>query len=206
MQRNSTEEKIKKAALNVFAEKGYDQTKTRDIASSAGVNISTLHYYYRSKDRLFKMVSDEVFAKFNGISDAIFDADISFKQKIKRFVSDYTDFCRANPKLASFIIFESERNPEKVYDNIDFERFDRKIETELKELIDQGIIRPTSFPNFILNLVSLTIFPFLNKHMLHKFNGLTDKDFENLLEERKQIVPNMIIDSLFLKEENDEHK
>ncbi|GAB5476154.1 MAG: TetR/AcrR family transcriptional regulator [Maribacter sp.] len=195
----STERKIKDAALQVFAEKGYDQTKTRDIANSAGVNISTLHYYYRSKDKLFKMVSDEVFAKFNQISDSIFESDIPFKEKINRFVSDYTDFCRKNPKLASFIVFESERNPEKVYDNIDFERFDRKIELELKHLIAEGIVRPISYPNFILNLVSLTVFPFLNKHMLHKMNGLTENDFNDLLEQRKTMVPKMVIDYLYLK-------
>jgi len=201
MNNNPTEEKIKRAALDVFSAKGYSQTKTRDIASSAGVNISTLHYYYRSKDRLFKVVSDEVFTKFNKISDDIFDAEISFKEKIVKFVSDYTDFCSANPKLASFIIFESERNPEKVFDHIDFERFDRKIEGELNELIRRKVIRPISYPNFILNLVSMTIFPFLNKHMLHRLNGLTEKDFERLLEERKRMVPRMIINDLYLKEE-----
>ncbi len=199
MQLNSTEEKIKKAALKVFSDKGYAQTKTRDIASNAGVNISTLHYYYRSKDRLFKMVSDEVFEKFNKISHDILDADIPFEEKIRRFVSDYTDFYKANPKLASFIIFESERNPEKVFDNIDFERFDQKAERELRQLIQRGVIRPISYPNFVLNMVSMTVFPFLNKHMLHKFNGLTEKDFEDLLEERKIMVPQMIIDHLYLK-------
>ncbi len=195
----STERKIRDAALKVFAEKGYDQTKTRDIANSAGVNISTLHYYYRSKDKLFKMVSDEVFARFNQISDSIFESDIPFKEKINRFVCDYTDFCKENPKLASFIVFESERNPEKVYDNIDFERFDRNIELELEQLIAKGIIRPISYPNFILSLVSLTVFPFLNRHMLYKMNGLSENDFDDLLEQRKTMVPQMIIEYLYLK-------
>ena len=194
----STEQKIKKAALKVFSDKGYADTKTRDIANSAGVNISTLHYYFRSKDKLFKVISDEVFDKFNAISDRIFDSEASFKEKIKLFVSEYTDFCKDNPTIPSFIVFESERNPEKVYGKIDFRRFDSKIEKQLQQLISEKKIKPISYPNFILNLVSLTIFPFLNKHMLHQMNGLSEKDFHELLETRKEMVPKMIINDLYL--------
>ncbi len=193
-----TEEKIKNAALEVFSKKGYSDTKTREIAASAGVNISTLHYYYRSKDRLFRVVSDEVFGQFSDIGNSIFDSEIPFREKIVNFVSEYTDFCKANPHIPSFIVFESERNPKKVYGNIDFKSFDRKVETELNELIAQKVVRPISYTNFILNLVSLTVFPFLNKHMLHEINGLSEKDFDELLESRKAMVPQMIIDQLFI--------
>ena len=195
----NTETKIKEAALRVFSEKGYASTKTRDIASSAGVNVSTLHYHYRSKDKLFKVISDEVFSQFNKISDEVFEADISFDEKIKSFVSRYTDFCKLNPQLPSFIVFESERNPELVYGNIDFKKFDSKIESELKELISKGKIHPITYPDFILNLVSLTIFPFLNRHMLHRVNGLSNEELDALLERRKEMIPKMIIDSIYIE-------
>ncbi len=196
----STEQKIKDAAFKIFADKGYAQTKTRDIANSARVNISTLHYYFRSKDKLFKVVSDEVFGKFSGIVETIFDADIPFQEKIRGFVTVYTDFCKDYPSIPSFIVFESERNPEKVYGKIDFKKFDRKVELQLKACISKGEIRPISYPNFILNLVALTIFPFLNKHMLYTVNGLSDKDFDELLEIRKVMVPRMIINDLYVNQ------
>ncbi|WP_422079620.1 TetR/AcrR family transcriptional regulator [Ulvibacterium sp.] len=201
MTQTNTEERIKQAAIEVFAKKGFSDTKTRDIAAAANVNISTLHYYYRNKDTLFKIVADDVFRQFNAISESILNSDISFKEKIKEFVCQYTDFCKKNPHFPSFIVFESERNPDRVYGKIDFKAMDNVIERELNELIEKKVIRPISYPNYVLNLVSLTSFPFLNKHMLHRINGLSEDDFNELLETRKEMVPKMIIDYLYLKED-----
>ena len=49
----TVEERILDAAYHTFVEKGYEGAKMRDIASRADINISMLHYYYRSKDNLF---------------------------------------------------------------------------------------------------------------------------------------------------------
>lgn len=198
MSTTNSEEKIKQAAIELFSKKGYAETKTRDIAAKASANISTLHYYYGSKDKLFKLVTDDMFKQFNTVSEHVFNSDLSFKGKIEEFVSRWTDFCKENPHMPSFIVFESERNPDKVYGRIDFKAADNIIEKELKELISKKVIRPISYPNFIVNLVSLTFFPFLNKHMLHEINGLSEKDFNDLLETRKKMVPDMIINYLYL--------
>ncbi|MCP4977480.1 MAG: TetR/AcrR family transcriptional regulator [Maribacter sp.] len=199
MSTSNTEEKIKQAAIEVFSKKGYADTKTRDIASKANANISALHYYYGSKDKLFKTVTDDMFKQFNILSELAFDSNLSFKEKIEQFVSRWTDFCKENPHVPAFIIFESERHPDKVYGGINFKAVDNIMEKELEELISKKIIRPISYVNFMLNLVSLTLFPFLNKHMLHEINGLSDGDYKDLLETRKKMIPEMIIDYLYVK-------
>lgn len=40
------------AAYALIAEKGLEGLRTRDIAAKAGVNISTLHYYFATKEEL----------------------------------------------------------------------------------------------------------------------------------------------------------
>ena len=52
----STEEKILEAASEVFTEKGFSGTRTRDIAEKAGINLALLNYYFRSKEKLFEQV------------------------------------------------------------------------------------------------------------------------------------------------------
>ena len=49
----TVEERILDAAYVTFIENGYEGAKMRDIAARADINISMLHYYYRSKDNLF---------------------------------------------------------------------------------------------------------------------------------------------------------
>ena len=52
----STEDEIAQAAYTVFLLYGYHGTTLQQIASRAGVNKSAIHYYYRSKEKLYKIV------------------------------------------------------------------------------------------------------------------------------------------------------
>ena len=47
---------ILEVAETLFAEKGFDATSTRDIAKSAGVNVSMISYYFGSKEKLFEEI------------------------------------------------------------------------------------------------------------------------------------------------------
>src|SRR5689334_14077679 len=55
------------AAYTLIAEKGLEGLRTRDIVARAGVNISTLHYYFGTKDELLVAVLDHVRDKFVGV-------------------------------------------------------------------------------------------------------------------------------------------
>ncbi len=63
-----TEEKIFEAATEVFVEKGMDGARMQDIANHAGINKALLHYYYRTKEKLFSAVFEMIARKmFNKI-------------------------------------------------------------------------------------------------------------------------------------------
>ncbi|MGW6984798.1 TetR/AcrR family transcriptional regulator [Streptomyces sp. NPDC054932] len=48
-----TQERIRRAAREVFAERGYDKTSVRGIARVAGVDPALVHHYFGTKDDLF---------------------------------------------------------------------------------------------------------------------------------------------------------
>lgn len=54
-------EKVKKAALEVFMEKGYDGTSIRDIAQRAGCSVGLAYNYYATKDEMFTGALDIFF-------------------------------------------------------------------------------------------------------------------------------------------------
>jgi AcrR family transcriptional regulator len=56
-----TKERILRAAEGVFAAKGFDGASTRDIAAAAGVNISSLHYHWETKERLYYAVFESIY-------------------------------------------------------------------------------------------------------------------------------------------------
>ncbi len=53
-------EKILDAAITIFAQNGFEGARTRDIAALAQVNISTLHYHFKSKDNIYGSVIKKI--------------------------------------------------------------------------------------------------------------------------------------------------
>lgn len=52
------------SALSLLAEGGLEGLRTRDVAARAGVNISTLHYYFGTKEALLLALVEHASAKF----------------------------------------------------------------------------------------------------------------------------------------------
>jgi len=66
--RESTRERIREVALDVFAEHGFEGTSTREICSRAGVNGAALNYHWRSKQQLWEAVCERCGAWFGGVA------------------------------------------------------------------------------------------------------------------------------------------
>lgn len=57
-------DKILKAGLKLFSEKGYYDTTTNEIAKVAGVSIGSLYSYFNDKDAIFLSILDNYHKKF----------------------------------------------------------------------------------------------------------------------------------------------
>lgn len=73
--------KILKVAIKEFANKGYNSASTRDICANAGVNISSIAYYFKSKRGLYEEVLKIVVEKLNAYLGDIVSEFAVLKQK-----------------------------------------------------------------------------------------------------------------------------
>lgn len=192
-----TEERIRLAAIKVFTEKGFEATKTRDIAAEADINIASLHYYYRSKEKLFELIIGETMGRFSGLLDKMLDNTAPLHEKIRDFASAYIDFLKENPHLPLFILSESQRNLPILDAMMDGDKSLHILESQLKELIAKKLIRPISIHNFMVNLMGMVIFPFLSKPLIKLKTGLDENTYLEMLEERKTLIPEIIISHLY---------
>ncbi len=193
-----TSEKILDSAIDIFQEKGFNGTRMQAIADKAKINKSLLHYYFKSKDKLFQIIIEKAVKLFIPRVLKVINVEGDIFQMIRDFVSAYIDMLRKNPHIPSFIINEINNNPERLLKlikssgfNVDF------VKVKIQEDIDKGIIRDISPEHLLLNTLSLCIFPLVAKPMVVGIilNGEEDK-FEKLLDERKKVVANFIIDSI----------
>lgn len=193
----STEDKILRAANHVFVRQGYAGARTRDIAEVAGINVATLHYYYRTKEALYERIVQGSVEEFSALHREVFYSDRPLRETIKLFVERYIDLFRRKPYLAMFCMSESERNPESFVRIADFRLSDEFLSHQLEELHRAGEIRKISVGSFISAMVGFTVFPFMAKQTMIRAMDMTDEDFEALLDEQKQIIPEMIIGYLW---------
>ena len=188
-----TEEKIFCAATDIFEEKGLAAARMQDIADKAGINKALLHYYFRTKDKLFAAVFDKLaekmFRKFAGI----LAKDMPLEEKIKYFFGEHISFLHKNPKLPLFILGEISRNPElleKFLSKINFNEIKGRSNGTAPGLNEEDL------PHLIVTLVSLTVFPIAARPIIE---GILDRqgiDYNEFIKQRKTWAPEFVINSL----------
>src|SRR6201991_2963463 len=106
-----TKERILEAARNVFVHKGMFGARMQDIADEAGINKALLHYYFKSKEKLFEEVLREAAIKLFPRINEIFTSDDSLFTKIELFCEEYITVVLENPYLPLFVLNEMNQDP-----------------------------------------------------------------------------------------------
>jgi TetR/AcrR family transcriptional regulator len=198
-----TEERIFEAAKTVFSERGMDGARMQEIADKAGINKSLLHYYFRSKEKLFNAVFDDIagmtFMKFA----QIFAYPLPLEEKIRYFFSEHIEFMKLNPGLPIFILTEINRNPARMQNlikKIDYssilEIFTRDMERENSGSSKPLTIKPGDLAQIVTTAVAMSVFPFAAKNLLEPALQHAGIPFDHYIEERKEFAANFIINYL----------
>jgi len=199
---NTTEEQILNAATNVFQHKGMDGARMQEIADTAGINKAMLHYYYRSKQKLFEAVFKSAINLMAPKIIKIIETDEHLFDKIRNFTDKYITFISKHSFIPAFIIQELNRNPDMIEDII-ISKFENsvkeKLVAQIEELIDKGEIRPIKPEQLLVNIVSLSIFPFIAKPLLSAVLQKDEKQYKQLINERKTHVAEFVINAIKLK-------
>jgi TetR/AcrR family transcriptional regulator len=195
----TTEAKILAAAKKIFVIKGMAGARMQDIADEAGINKALLHYYFRNKEKLFEVIFMEAANKLFPRINEIFASDQPLFEKIESFCEEYITVVMENPYLPLFVLNEINQDPEYFLQKVwagkskpNPQKFLEQIEREVKK----GTIKRISPLHLLMNLLSMTIFPFVAKPMIQKNLGLDELQFRATMEQRKKVISKFIIDAI----------
>ena len=202
-----TERRILEAARRVFLRRGTAGARMQEIAEEAGVNQALLHYYFRSKDGLSAAVFREAAGRLLPAIAQLMGSDLPLEAKVERFVHLYIDMVRQNPFIPGYIVAELHHHPERmpqlmaqaagVGATTEFAAlFLGKLRSQLDERAAAGTMRPIAAEQFLVNLLALTMFPFVARPMIAAVLSLDDAAFDRFIEERRRDVPRLVLDSL----------
>jgi TetR/AcrR family transcriptional regulator len=126
-----TRRSILQAALDLFAERGFDGASTRLIAERAGVTQPLLNYHFAGKEELWRAAVDDLFDDFRASTQARV-AGLRGVDPItiaKLMVRHFVEFSAAHPQLHRIIMQESKQSGP---------RLDWLVETHVRPLYENA--------------------------------------------------------------------
>ena len=201
-----TEQRILEAARRVFIRRGTAGARMQEIAAEAGVNQALLHYYFRSKERLSAAVFGQVGSRLFPSLIQILGADVPLEAKINRIIEAYLDTFSRHPFLPGYLLSEMHHHPERVAQMLatatggdprtDIARVFETVSRQIKKEVKAKRMRPIAAEQFVVNLISLCIFPFAARPMLGFMLGMDAAAFARFIDERKRQLPDFFHSAL----------
>lgn len=199
--KDTTEEKILEAAKNVFVTKGMEGARMQEIADEAGINKALLHYYFRSKERLFEAIFSEITKFVFPKLTQILLSDAGIITKIEQVVDAYIDLLIKHPFIPAFIIKELNRDPSGLFKMVvKFGVNPQIVFDHIQEAMDRGEIVQMKPQHLIANIISMCVFPFAARpiisYVLFKDNLQALDAFYG---ERAEVIKKFVINAIVIK-------
>lgn len=204
MSENNTEQAILEAAQEIFLDKGYAAASTVKIAEKAGVTHAMLHYYFRSKEKIFQKILDkEIETMFSAIS-GVMSPDAGLWETISMTISIHFDFLNTHRRVPFLLLSVVESNPEML------EKYKRKFEnivmTELARHAErmsrwekEGGINEVDLVQLLYTVISLNVSAFLGIPPMKKVLKMSDSQIDDFLVKRKEEILRTVYMRLYTK-------
>lgn len=186
------EERIIEVATALFIEKGYAETSMSDIAARVGINRPALHYYFRTKDKMFQAVfSGIVMSIAPSILNVLPQTEIRLEDKVKQIVDAYYKLFTTNPRLPMFIIREMNRDASlliKTATQVGLPDILNEVASNLRQ--EKGDTPKPSVPLRFLyyTLYGLMTIPFLTRDLGQQLLLEENETFDAMLEKWKPYI------------------
>ena len=207
MDRNQNiEKRILWVAERLFLEKGFSGTSTTEIAKNVGCNQALIHYYFRTKEKLFWDVFSPKMEQVVEYLDAPLDESVDFFDRIANIIDFYFGILELDERLAPFIVNELIMHPgrwdtfrDRFLRSDSRSRAFKRFENMVEEEIGKGVISKIEAIDLLLNIMSLTISAFIVAPKGFARDECDSNARKEYLSNRKENIKNLIINGLKLQ-------
>jgi TetR/AcrR family transcriptional regulator len=195
----NTENQILIAARQVFIAKGFEGARMQEIADQAGINKALLHYYFRSKEKLFDSVFSEVASNLFPAMKQMLEAELELKEKITLFIRIYLKALEENPFIPAFILNTLNTNPDSFLKYIKKSGLNpRLLQKQIDDEANQGKIRTIKAEHLIVNIIAMCIFPFVARPIVQNIFDMNNDEYQSYLESRQTEIIDFVLKSISL--------
>ena len=188
------------AAVRNFVYKGYSGARMQQIADDAGVNKALVHYYFESKEVLFRKVMEDALSWFASLSGILLERQSgSLHQRLLMLVDRFLQVMLRKPFLPGFILQEAQQHPEMMYPILENYRADLlSLQQEITEEAAAGNMQAVDARELLVDMFSVCFFPFLAMPLISPvlYTG-GEEALGRLLDQRKKAVEELVLNRVF---------
>jgi len=193
----NTENHILIAARQVFISKGFEGARMQEIADQAGINKALLHYYFRSKEKLFEAVFSEVASNLFPAMRQMLEAELELKEKVTLFIRIYLKALDENPFIPAFILNTLNTNPDSFLKYIKKSGLNpRLLQKQIDDEAARGMIRPIKAEHLMVNIIAMCIFPFVARPIVQNIFDMNNDEYQAYLESRQTEIVDFVLKSI----------
>lgn len=185
--KNNKQEIIVDAALEVFRDKGYANTRMADVARRAGVSYGLVYHYFASKEMLFNVIVEGWWSRLYQMLKDEGVSNTGCREKLENIISFFLDTYAEKPNLVSIFVTEVSRS--SVYHTAGglakFRTFFSLTEEIMEEGQKKGFLRSDMGPHYLTYIFLGAIEGFISIIVLGK---------EDVTRERRDRTINGIIE------------
>ncbi len=140
-------ERILKAAIEVFAHRGFENSSVSDVASHAGVANGTVYLYYKNKVDMFIQAMQSVITERLSQIKQIIEKDQDPTSRILGFVHYHITLFTKSPDVLRFMVIEWRKSEVFRLENPGYNPFSDYLSyvTELcNDCIEKGVFKPVN--------------------------------------------------------------
>lgn len=199
--KDTTEEKILEAAKNVFVVKGMEGARMQEIADEAGINKALLHYYFRTKERLFEAIFSGIIKwAFPKIMNIV-QSEAGIVSKIEQVIDAYIELLIQHPFIPGFVLKELNRDPSGLFKMVvKFGINPQMVFDQIQQAMDRGEIIRMNPRHLAANILSMCVFPFAVRPILSFVMFKDDPSgLEAFYAERAEVIKKFVINAIVIK-------
>ncbi len=198
-----TEQIILETARKHFVQKGFSAARMQEIADEAGINKAMLHYYFRSKDKLYQEIISRTLGTIIPRIAGAMKSEGSFLERTEHLVDTYITTILEYPDIPVFIMTELAQKKESFIKEIrKYAGHFPAVQSFMGQMIIEaqaGKIKAFHPVHLLMNIIGMTVFPFMAKPVINTVLGVSDKQFIELMEERKSVIMEFVEGALLVK-------
>ena len=180
---NELEYQIIETAKQLFIEKGFVETSMSDIAAKVGINRPTLHYYFRTKDRMFQAVFGSIVMSLLPKVQEIIQQELPFIDRVSLILDKYITLFTENPEMQ-------------------FEETFLIIKERLLMEMEAGRLKKVPIHTVFITFYGLLTFPLITKNLITSIFLKDTTDFSVFMLEWKQYILFHLMNLLGIEKEN----